>query len=287
MKQVLTALSLAIGAPALAGISSFDLGQYFHASTFALPSPAADEASAIAWNWDTDTLFVLGDEGDAIAEVTRTGALVSTMTLTGFADTEGLTYIGAGQFVLTEERLQDAYKFTYAAGGSVSSAGLATASLGPTVGNIGLEGLAYERSSGEYFLVKEKTPQAVYQAAIDFTVANVTPTSLFTPALGVSDLSDIAVLSNIGSLMGTTDEDNLIILSQESSMLLEVSRTGAILSQCSLAGLASDIEGVTIADDGTIYVCSEAPQVFVLIPAPGAGALGLATLGALGARRRR
>ena len=42
-----------------------------------------------------------------------------------------------------------------------------------------------------------------------------------------------------------------------------------------------------IADDGTIYLASEAPQVFVLIPAPGAAAFGALTLGSLAARRRR
>lgn len=283
--RTLLALAFAASAPALAG--SFDLGLYSHASTFALPSPDADEASSIAWNWDTNTLFVLGDEGDGLVEVSRTGAHLGTMSMTGFDDTEGLTYIGGGQFVLTEERLQDVYKMAYTAGGSVTRASLPSASLGATIGNIGLEGVAYDRVSGDYFLVKEKTPQAVYRATVDFTLPNVAPTSLFVPALGVADLSDIAMLSSVSTLVGMPDSDNLLILSQESQKLLEVSRTGVVLSQFDLSGLAADIEGVTITADGVIYLASEAPQVFVLVPGPAGASLALIASLAGALRRRR
>lgn len=280
---------LVAGAPSSAGISAFDLLAYQHTSSFALPEPGATEASAVAYNWDNGNLFVLGDEGDAIVEVTRTGAVVSQMTLTGFDDTEGLTYIGGGQFVIVEERLQDVYRLSYSAGGTADRSSLATSSVGPTVGNIGLEGASYERSSGDYFFVKEKTPQAAYQATIDFTVANVTPTSLFSPALGVSDLSDLFVLSNIAGLTGSGDEGNLLILSQESGMLLEVSRTGAILSSLSIAGLSGNAEGITMDDEGVIYVCDEGPNVYVFtqIPAPGGACVALLGLGAAARRRRR
>ena len=49
----------------------------------------ASEASAVTYNWDTGTLFVLGDEGDALVEVDANGTPLSVITLTGFADTEG------------------------------------------------------------------------------------------------------------------------------------------------------------------------------------------------------
>ena len=149
------------------GITSLDLADYELVATFPLPSPAADEASAVTWNSDTCTLFVLGDEGDAIVEVSTTGTELSQMTLTGFDDTEGLTYIGNGQFVVVEERLQDVYLLTYVAGGSVDRALLPTVSLGPTVGNVGIEGISFDPISDVYITVKEKTPQDVSEAVID------------------------------------------------------------------------------------------------------------------------
>src|SRR5262245_8948595 len=108
------AVSAAISAQVL------DLGRYRHTGPLplpALPDGPAAEASAVTFNWDPGHLFVLGDEGQAVVEVTRSGALVSTMTLTGFEDTEGITYVGGAKVVLVEERLQDAFLLSYAAGG--------------------------------------------------------------------------------------------------------------------------------------------------------------------------
>ncbi len=268
-------------------LAQLDLSQYQLAGRFPLPGTAS-EASAVTFNWDTGTLFVLGDEGDAVVEVSTTGVQLSLMSLTGFDDTEGLTYIGAGQFVIGEERLQDVYQLTYAAGGSAARAALPTASLGPTVGNIGIEGFSYDPRTGRYVAVKEKDPQQVLDAAVDFGAGTASVSDLFVPSLGVLDLSDVQVLATVPSLLGTADEDNLLIFSQESSMLLEVTRTGQVLSQFDFAALASDAEGVTIDSNGVIYVVGEAPEMFVLTPIPGpSGVLVLAGAALFAGRRRR
>jgi len=273
--------------------AGFDLANYQHIHTYALPAVAAAEASAVTWNWNTDILCVGGDEGDALVEVNKQGVELSKMTLTGFADTEGITYIGNGKFVITEERLQDAYLLTYAANGSASRASLSSLSLGNTVGNIGIEGISYDRLTGNYVAVKEASPQAVYDVALNFASNSVNVSSLFAPALGVADLSDVQTLSNYSALVGTTDQDNLLIFSQETSRLLEVSRTGQVLSEMDFSSIASDIEGVTIDSNGTIYLVGETPSLYVLtsnvipVPEPESYALILAGLGLLGAVARR
>lgn len=96
------------------------------------------------------------------------------------------------------------------------------------------------------------------------------------------------MLTTVLSLTGTADEQNLLIYSQESALLMEVSRTGTVLSTFSFAGLAGDAEGVTIDRDGNIYVVGEAPEMFVLAPIPAPSAVALAGLCAgFAARRRR
>lgn len=284
IRFVLGVFGLAIAAPAMA-ITSLDLANYQLVGTYSLPAVAASEASAVTYNWSTDTLFVLGDEGDALVEVSKTGVELSVMNLSGFDDTEGVTYVGGNKFVLLEERIQDAYELTYAGGGSASRPSLPTVSLGDTVGNIGLEGISYDPPTGKFMLVKEKTPQRVIEASIDFVGGTGVVSDLFAPALGVSDLSDIQVLSTVPSLAGTPDGDNLLIYSQESSRLLEVSRSGTILSQFDFSGIAGNAEGVTIDSDGVIYIVGEDPALYVLaIPEP---ATGLLCLGALLVIRRR
>lgn len=296
MKTIASMLALAVVSPALANVTGVDLSQYQLVATYDLTAvpfaPASEEASAITYNWDTGTLFVLGDEGDALLEITTSGQFVSTMTLTGFDDTEGLTYVGGGQFVIGEERLQDVYRFSYAAGGSIDRGAMPFASIGPSVGNVGIEGFSFDPLTGRFILVKEKTPQGVYDTAITFSTiaaADINPSNLFNPAsLGVLDISDVQVLSTVPSLVGTADQDNLLIYSQESSRLLEVTRTGQVLSSFDFAGIADNAEGVTIGPDGTIYIAGENPAVYVLkpIPAPGAAAL-LGVAGVLAMRRRR
>lgn len=296
MKTIRLALaaSLTLSPAAHAAISALDLGTYTHTATYALPAGPGAEASAITWNWDTDTLFVLGDEGDALVEVNKQGQQLSAMTLTGFDDTEGITYVGSGRFVITEERLQDAYLLTYTAGGSVARGSLSSASLGETVGNVGVEGLSYDPQTAGFVFVKERVPQAVNVASIDFAAGTASVSSLFTPALDVLDLSDVQVLRTVPGLAGSADADHLLIFSQESSRLLEVTRSGSVLSSFDFTALASDAEGVTIDADGVIYVVGETPAMYVLtpppIPEPGTYALlgaGLVAVGGFARRRAR
>lgn len=288
---------LALLAPsgASAAITALDLANYTLTGTYTLPGIAAAEASAVTYNWTTDTLFVLGDEGDALVEVNRTGAQIGMMTLTGFADTEGLTYIGGGQFVLTEERLRNAYLLSYSAGGSADSSTLAMADLGATVGNTGIEGISYDPRDGSFITVKEINPQEVNRNVIDFGAGTAAVTGLFTPNLGVIDLSDVQVLATVPSLTGTADEDNLLVFSQESARLLEVDRSGNVLSQYDFSALADSAEGVTIDANGNIYVVAENgddPLLFELSPAPvplppALVLLGSALAGLAGVMRRR
>jgi uncharacterized protein YjiK len=304
-KFALLGVALTAAATASAGITALNLANYTLSGTYALPAVRASEASAVTFNWDTGSLFVLGDEGDALVEVSKTGQQLSSMTLTQFDDTEGLTYIGNGQFVLTEERLRDAYKLTYTAGGSVSRSALAAADLGTTIGNTGIEGISYDPRNGSFITVKEKDPQQVNSNAIAFGAAggaqgSAAINSLFTPNLGVIDLADVQVLSTVPSLLGTSDENNLLVLSQESRRLLEITRTGTILSTFDFSLLSGNAEGVTIDPvTGNIYVVAEesygiaGSTLFVLapptaVPVPAALPLmGSALAGLLALARRR
>lgn len=68
--------------------------------------------SGVTYNQDTGTLFIVGDGGTSVTQVTTKGALIDTMTLakgsspqgTEFYDPEGIAYVGGGTFVMVEER---------------------------------------------------------------------------------------------------------------------------------------------------------------------------------------
>lgn len=241
------------------------MGRYQLVATHTLGSAAA-EASGITWNWDTDTLFVIGDEGKSIVQFSKAGVQIDAMKLSGFDDTEGLTYAGAGRIIVTEERLQDAYELSYAAGATATRSSLPVLSIGATVGNEGIEGIALDRISGRFIAVKEKSPQAVHELNLNFAAGSITVQSLFAPsALALADLSDVQPLASVSSL-DVAGRMNLLILSQESSRLLEVTRAGQIVSSLDISGISTDVEGVTVDQDGTIYLVAQTPRFYVLKP---------------------
>jgi hypothetical protein len=209
---------------------------------------------------------------------------------TDFFDTEGVTYIGGGKFVLMEERDRQANLFTYLAGGILHKTDAQTVKLGTTIGNIGLEGISYDPLTGGYICVKEKDPQSIFQTGIDFaagTATNGSPsatssTDLFSPALAnLADFSDVFALSNLPSLSGQSDYSHLLVLSQESGQIINVDRSGNISSSLTIVSdpgnplsVADQThEGLTMDRYGNLYTVSENgggdsdhPQLWVYAP---------------------
>ena len=277
-------------APASAGIN---LSNYIRVGRYDLPEPTrttppdatsllAQEVSAVTYNWDSNSLFVVGDGGTSIVQVTKTGQLINSMTLapgaspqgTDFYDPEGLAYIGNGMFVMTEERDRQAVKFTYVAGTTLTRSLAQTVKLGTTIGNIGLEGLSYDPSTNGYIFVKEAQPQSIFQTGIDFaanTATNGSPTTvnstdLFNPALAnMLDFADVFALSNIPYLNGQADYSHLLVLSQESGKIVNVDRLGNIYSTLTIVTDSGNPltvpnqqhEGLTMDRDSFLYVVSE------------------------------
>jgi uncharacterized protein YjiK len=325
------ALSSSAGAT-LAAVNSVDLGNYVRVGRYALPDPSntaapannvlAQEASGVAYNYDTDSLFIIGDGGRSITQVSKTGQLLDTMSLallpgapqgTAFYDPEGITYIGNGEFVFTEEREREVTKVTYAAGTTVGQAQAQTVKLGTTIGNIGLEGVSYDPATNGYLLAKEATPRAVFQTTVDFaagTASNGSATTVNSVELfpgnlpGLTDISDVFALSNLPSLTAQPDYGNLLLISQEDAAIVEVDRNGNVLSRLDITGDVGDTlsmadmqhEGITMDRNGYIYVVNENgggsidnPQLWVyapVVPEPTTLA-ALASFAGLLVRRRK
>lgn len=288
-------------------ITGVDLSNYKRIGRHALPTPTSDpapvgsllaqEASSVTYNWDTDTLFVIGDGGSAITQVSKSGALIDSMSLAAgsspagneFYDTEGISYIGGGEFVITEERYRQIDRFTYVPNTTLGRTDAKTVKLGTTVGNVGLEGVTRDPISGQYIAVKEASPQGIFATGVDWdagTATNGSPstvdsTNLFDPALlNLGDLSDVFALANVSTLTGP-DAANLLITSQESGKVKEVSPSGTVLSTLTikkdadnpLSVPAQTFEGATMDNDGNLYLVNEQgggdaqhPQLWVYAP---------------------
>ncbi|MGQ7946500.1 SdiA-regulated domain-containing protein [Flavobacterium sp. WC2509] len=291
---------------------SVDLSTYVRVGRYDLPEPTrsahptnnllAQEASGVTYNWDTNTLFIVGDGTTSVTQVSLTGQFINTMTLaqgsspqgTDFYDSEGITYIGNGQFVMTEERDRQVVLFTYAAGTTLTRSNAKTVKLGTFVNNIGTEGLSYDPLTGGYIVLKEISPMGIFQTGIDFNAGTATngsattenSTNLFDPALlGVTDVADVFALSNLPALNGTSLYSNLLVLSQENAKVLNVNRSGVILSSLTIVsdpGNPLDAanqqhEGMTMDRNGVLYIVNENgggdidhPQLWVYAPSTSA-----------------
>lgn len=302
LKAGLTAVLAAVSFSANAQWAG--LGNYGLVGTYNLPIQAPGvaiqyEASAVTWNRDTNTLFVVGDGGRYIQQVGLTGAVIDSMALplaTGasragveFDDPEGLAWVGGSTFVMTEERKRNVVRFDYAAGATLSRANTSTVTLGTTVGNTGLEGVTYD-GSNNYILVNQAAgsgaSQNIFQTSITFSgtggsatngsSSTVNATSLFPSAnIGFANLNDVYALSNIAGHAGSAS-NNLLVLTNAGG-LKEVTRAGAVVSALTLPSGTSQIEGVTMDDRGYIYLVSDngdfgnsqiASSLFVYAPVP-------------------
>jgi uncharacterized protein YjiK/methionine-rich copper-binding protein CopC len=302
--------SMALATPTLsfsAPTATFDLANYVLTGRYSLPVGSganllAEEASAVTYNKDTGTLFVVGDGGTSVVQVTKKGELVDSMTLaadptkvaccqgTYFYDPEGITYIGNNKFVMVEERFRQLNEFTYVPNTTLGGTGVRTVKLGTTIGNIGIEGITLDPMTNGYIGVKESGPMGVFQTTVDFaagTASNGSPTTenstnLFDPLkIGMNAINDVYALSNILP-SSAPDYSHILILSASSGKIVKMDRSGNLLGTLDVGSSAQN-EGMTMDPSGNIYVVSEIgggaghPEMLVFTPAASSTAVGLAS----------
>ncbi|CAN5400331.1 hypothetical protein BH09PSE6_BH09PSE6_13020 [soil metagenome] len=293
----LAAPTLAFSAPS----ATIDIANYIQTGRYSLPVGSganllAQEASAVTYNRDTNSLFIVGDGGTSIAQVDKKGVLIDSMTLgadpgqpqgTVFYDPEGIAYTGNGTFVIALERYRQVMQFKYLPNTTLTAADVKTVTLGTTIGNIGLEGISYDPATSGYLLAKEVTPSGLFQTTIDFTALTASngsattenSTNLFDPAkAGLTAFSDVFAFSNI--LPATAAQyQQFLIVSGPDGKVRQLDRSGAVIATLDV-GVEPQNEGVAMDTDRNLYVVNEVgggigrPEMFVYAPTTAATAVG-------------
>lgn len=224
--------------------------------------------SSIVYDYDKNRLLALTNYPAEVFALTLDGEVIASYPLTGFGDSEGMGYMGDGLLVITDEWAQK-LNFVYLPDNprpiDISEAQFLA--LGVHLDdNKGFEGVGYDEDKDRLFVVKERDPRMMYeiQGAKASLEGNL--------GLRIIDRTDWIERSVFGTDLSSLDFDSstghLLILSDESKLLVEVNGDGQFVSFRTFRGTFGDVgrtlpqpEGVALDRDGNLYVVSE-PNLF-------------------------
>jgi len=228
--------------------------------------------SGVTYNSETQTLFMVRNGPEIIYETTLQGAILRTITLTGFDDTEGIVHISGSRFAVTEEKrgritfidiLANTTNINYVNADYVKLPD----SFGPwnSSQNKGLEGVSYNPEFDQIHTVKEIKDYYAFNKSVTFpTTLNTGNT--FEVCNTTSDpfnLSDFAGIHHIGLTYNQNTE--VLLLSEQSKKLVHLDANCTELGSLSLFDM-NQPEGVTMDGDGNIYVVGEPNQLSMFKP---------------------
>lgn len=240
----------------------------------ALPIAGVANLSALTFDPDRRSLFAVTNKQTELLELSLDGQLVRRIALTGFGDAEAVEYISPGIYVISDEHRQRLFKVHVDSNTrwlDAADSELLALIIGEG-GNNGFEGLAYDSVSRRLFVAKERKPLRILQvlgfprqAANQPFSAQVQGDPVRDSRLFVTDLS---------SLMFDQGSGHLLLLSDESRLVLELDEGGKPISSLSLLagnhGLKRSVpqaEGLAMDDRGYLYIVSE-PNLFYRFKKP-------------------
>ncbi|MCL6415294.1 SdiA-regulated domain-containing protein [Aestuariirhabdus sp. Z084] len=237
-----------------------------HSAVKSLPATGG-ELSGLTWSEKTQTLFAVRNKPAAILELDRDGRLLRTINVAGVSDPEAIVWLDGDRFAIADERNQTLYAFSIDPG--VTALDVSKAhhlSLGIELnGNKGFEGLAYDRNKQRLYVAKEREPQRLY------VLGGYTGTT--RDQLNIQRLDDWQgrsnfFMSDFSGLQFVAQTGHLLVLSDESSLLVELSGFGELIAFMELdsgfLGLSEAVpqaEGVTLGPEGDLFIVSE-PDLF-------------------------
>jgi uncharacterized protein YjiK len=233
--------------------------------TIALPEVGYN-LSGITYNYDSDTYFVIQNNTGKVFEYDHSFSKpLRVITLLNLVDddTEDLVYLGESEFAISAEN-NLVTRFKIGPTETVIDLGplnqeVSTFQLPrPGKKNAGAEGLCFTRSMGNpgvFFAAQEMSPRAVYQ----WTLGSKTVIEPFN-----AQRKYLFRMSDLSACTFDDESRHLLLLSHESSRLIEVDSKGEILAKLNIPKVAKQYEGVTIGAEDELILVSEPATVVIL-----------------------
>lgn len=231
--------------------------------------------SGLSYDPEHKLLWAVTNNPVGLFALDKEGQIQNHYPLVGFHDVEAVAYVGNDTLIIAEERLQalTLIQLPHQKNGELRQQGALhkedytglVLDMGPT-GNKGFEGLDYDLNGDRLFIAKERDPIQIIE--ISGFQKNLASGSL--PEIhNHTEIVDAHLFSrDLSSIVLDQETGHLVLLSDESKLLIEMTDKGEVVSFRSLAmgfaGLKDGIqqaEGVTLDEEGNLYVVSE-PNLF-------------------------
>jgi uncharacterized protein YjiK len=221
-----------------------------------------DEASDLSYDPSSKTLYSVMGKNAFLAELSVTGDVLRKIPLVGWSNPEGVAVLGNGLIAIVDERQHLMTMVTVTPETkSLNIADFPKYDLGPSVDqNKAFEGVAWD-ARNQQILLGEERPPALFSWKSDGSAV------LKGGKQKLPDTGNL-IMRNLSALHVDQKTGHVLALSAESHLLLELDEKGNKVSFMALIrglnGLDHNIpraEGVTMDENGTIYMVSE-PNLF-------------------------
>jgi uncharacterized protein YjiK len=220
-----------------------------------------DEASDLDYDAASKTLYSVMGKNAFLVELSLTGDVLRKIPLIGWSNPEGVLVLGNGLIAIVDERqhLMTMVNVTPQTK-SLNIADFPKYDLGPSADqNKAFEGVTWDARHQQILLGEERPPALFSWKSDGSAVLKGDKQRL---------VNDNLIVRNLSALYADQKTGHLLVLSAESHLLLELDEKGNKVSFMALVrgfnGLSQTIpraEGVTMDENGTIYMVSE-PNLF-------------------------
>lgn len=214
--------------------------------------------SGLTYSAEDRMLFAVINNPPELVWLTTEGQLVGRMPLQGIHDPESIAWSGGNQFQIGSEKDGAVYKTQVdIQRGTMQIISMVKLEGYDKAKNKGLEGTAWDAKNERLYAAKERKPIMI--KVVEMSKNGITRALPSAITASVSDVSGLEYHA---------PTDSLLVLSDESKMILEVSSEWRVRDRLFLtaewSGLRDDIpqpEGIAMDNENNLYIVSE-PNLF-------------------------
>lgn len=263
----------ATGSPSRVDVSEYEPT----ADAISIPAPG-NNASGVTWNYDTDRVWVVQNGAGRFYEYPADdfSTPIRTLDLVGINanDTEGLAYIGNGEVAIAFEGGYGVYIADVPDGDadvSVPVKQTLTLAAPPSVGNNGLEGIAYDPDEAVFYAVGEGQDGAAPRRFFRFARPNVEnedfdwedpELTVEEPFIADDVLPGSGASLDLAGIAFDARDGNVLIISHTGSRVIQLdpSGDGTILGELSLT--PNQWEGIALVGNaGDLVLIAESNEM--------------------------